>query len=198
MATPSKLEGGEFWDEFDSTEMSITHSVDDRGRTAQRSLPQVSTGGQSLYGDSQLRQRQTTPSPGRSDFTVLIDEDDANYSVFLNLLENDLKTFYPNTNIRNLDQLYYQMIPDTLLQNKSHESFRVRVYWIKTEHLYWKVLDNTYKDACVLAKMQMSKDSAMLAIGQEYMDEVVHFLWKRLYDSGRTYKTIHMDHDGRK
>lgn len=181
-----------FWDDnFDDIEMSATPLSEERGRTSDRSNVPLVTVGSSLSSESEMRRR---PSPVREEFSVRIDQNTNNdgYTPYLEALEADLKDHYPMTNLRNIDQLYFNMIPDiVVLQGASRATTsQVIVYWIKTEHLYWRVLDHNYQDRCVVTKVSTGKKSALLAIGKEFMDEVIQRLWEALYAAGRTYKSV--------
>lgn len=87
------------------------------------------------------------------------------------------------------------MIPDTIIQKdtRNGELFTTLVYWIKTEHIYWKVLDTNYKDACVVAKMDTGPKSALLAIDRAHMDGVIIKMWDLLYSNNRTYRILNLD-----
>lgn len=179
------------WEDIELGDLTLP--APDRGRTLERqsSLVEVTVGGSLAEDQSEIRQRR---SPGRNDSQIGA-KTDSRYLAFLQLLESDIKTHYSSTNLRNVDQLYYKLIPDTILQkdSKNNEIFHTQVYWIKTEHLYWKVLDVTYGDRCVVAKIPTGNQTALLAIGKEYMDEIVDQLWKLLYSNNLTLRPLVLD-----
>lgn len=106
----------------------------------------------------------------------------------LDLLEQRLKAFYHITGLRNVDQLYFDMIADEL--DNQHGRFNTdaaksKIYWLKNDHPYWLVLDKLYGNACVAVYNRISASVAFIAIRAEEMHLFVTKLWSMLHEYGR-------------